>query len=294
MKRSRPAALPYPILALLSTPAWSRAVGRAARLPLPHAVRTALFEAYARRYGVDLSELAQPLERYATFNDFFTRALRPGARPLPSDPAAIVFPADGRLLGIGPVQGGALPPIKGHRYDVASLIGDRTLAPAFENGAYFAVYLSPGDYHRVHAPVGGSIVAVRHRSGRLFPVQPDVLERVPGLLARNERLTVVIDSDRFYGRVAVVLVGATHVGSITTAFDSFRTNVGWIRGGGVDYAQPIRIERGAELARFNLGSTVVVLTESSAWKPVEGLEPGVRVRVREAAGYPNEGARLEP
>lgn len=272
------------ILHALPRERLTRLVGRATRATLHPRLLRPVLDLYGRAYKVDLSEALVPDAGFASFNDFFTRRLRDGARPIDVDPCAVVSPADGRLDDLGPITDASTFTVKGQRYDAASLLGSDDEARDYVGGEFFIVYLSPRDYHRVHAPVGGRVARVRHIPGTLYPVNDFGVREVPGLLARNERVVVYLDSD--IGRVAVVLVGAFVVGRIDLYFPAPPRPP---HGGDVatrDYASddaPV-LARGAELGAFLLGSTVVVLLPPAArgrWSPATPTRP-VAVRMGEA------------
>lgn len=255
-------------LRAVSRPRLSRLVSGLAERRLPGLLLRPLLRTYVRVYKVDLSEAAQPLAAYPSFNAFFTRRLREGARTLDADPAAVLSPSDSRLSSMGPVPAdGRLEQVKGSTYSLRALLGGAEAAE-FERGAQATLYLSPSMYHRVHAPVSGRIRCWRYLPGRLYPVNALAVRLVKELFAVNERLAVVIDTD-VLGPVAVVMVGATNVGRMTLSFDSLVTNAG-LPATAVRPAAPIPIERGQELGAFNLGSTVVLLVANAA-----ALEPQV-------------------
>lgn len=234
---------------------------------------------YARAYRVDLSECVVPALGFRTFNEFFSRPLREGARPIDADPGALVCPADGRLEDEGPIEPSARLSVKGQPYRVAELLGDHAAAERFEGGRFAVVYLSPRDYHRVHAPTEGHVTRVRHVPGTLFPVNRIGLENVPSLFAKNERVVVHMETPQ-HGEVVTILVGAMVVGGIQLAFDE---QLHRSPRGGVEerYYDDVRLERGAELGRFLLGSTAIVLTTRAARvRPV--IEAGSDVRVGRA------------
>ncbi|CTP85860.1 phosphatidylserine decarboxylase [Xanthomonas translucens pv. arrhenatheri] len=218
-----------------------------------------LIDSVVRRFGVDLGEAAEPDPRaYPTFNAFFTRALKPGARVADPDPQALLMPADGRISQLGPIQDGRIFQAKGQSFTGAELLGDAAAAAPFANGLYATVYLSPRDYHRVHMPWSGTLRETVHVPGRLFSVGPDAVRHVPRLFARNERLVCHFDTD--FGPMASVMVGALLVSGVETVWSGVEiprygdriTRKDW-RGKG------IVLERFAEMARFNYGSTVIVL-----------------------------------
>ncbi|MFW6051191.1 MAG: archaetidylserine decarboxylase [Myxococcota bacterium] len=251
----------------------SRVLGRVADLHGPQALVDGAVRAFSRVYGVDLSEAQVPEGGFSSFDAFFTRRLRPGARPVDPDPTAVVSPADGRVEDRGGVDPHARLRVKGRTYSVAELLGDADAALRYAGGHFFIVYLSPRDYHRVHAPVSGAVELVRHVPGTLWPVNAIGLEHVPNLFARNERVAVLQRSEH-HGAVTTVLVGAMGVGRIGLSFDDLRTNAGQTIAPLRRYAgaEP-ELDRGAELGVFHLGSTVIVF-----------LERGVGVRFHKAPG----------
>ncbi|HEY3731913.1 MAG TPA: archaetidylserine decarboxylase [Steroidobacteraceae bacterium] len=241
-----------------------------------------LIGSFVRRYRPRLEQARQPDPRaYDSFNAFFTRALRADARPIDPDPAQLLSPCDGILSGIECADGQRLLQAKGHYYTLAALLGDAAeWTQAFTGADYATFYLAPSDYHRVHMPLSGRLRAAWHVPGRLFSVNAASVARVPRLFARNERIVCAFDGER--GPFAVVLVGALLVGSMSTVWHGQVTPAGaaGARGAirplraiaGVELCQP----RGAELGRFNMGSTVLLL-----------LPPGqVRWNVRLKAGTP--------
>jgi phosphatidylserine decarboxylase len=233
-----------------------------------------LIDTVTRKFGVDLSEAAESDPRaYESFNAFFTRALKPGARTPDPDPRALLMPADGRISEcghIGDAREGVLHEgtahedashvfqAKGHGCTTAELLADDTVARAFDGGVYATVYLSPRDYHRVHMPWSGRLRETVHVPGRLFSVGPDAVGTVSKLFARNERLVCHFDTD--FGPMAVVMVGALLVSGVETVWSGIEIPP---YGGPVtvkDYrGENIALERFAEMARFNYGSTVIVL-----------------------------------
>jgi phosphatidylserine decarboxylase len=237
--------------------------------------------AYCRAYAVDLTECEIPAQGFETFDAFFTRRLKPGARRIDPDPSALVSPADGRIEDIGTIHAGATFLVKGRRYDVAELLGDTAAGAELEGGQFAVIYLSPRDYHRVHAPVEGVVSALRHVPGTLYPVNQFGVTYVPNLLARNERV-VVHQRNQVHGRVITVLVGAVGVGRISISFDdSVVTNDGRSAGLRVYGDAPPRLARGDELGVFHLGSTVVLFIAPG--QPLTMLPPaGSRVRMGEA------------
>ncbi len=239
---------------------------------------------FVARYRVDMSEAADPrIESYPTFNEFFTRALRPGARPLAQ--AAYICPVDGAISQFGAIEQGQIFQAKGHHYSASALVGgDEALARRFEGGAFATVYLSPRDYHRIHMPCDGQLVRMVHVPGDLYSVNPWTARHVPGLFARNERVVCVFDTP--YGPLVQVLVGATIVGSMATVWHGV---VNPPRPGRLrqwDY-EPGRValKQGQEMGRFLLGSTVVMLMPAGAMAFNPQWAPGLPVRLGEPMGH---------
>lgn len=241
----------------------SRAMGRLADLPAPAGVLNRVMKLYMSAYNVDLAECIVPPQGFRTFDEFFTRQLLPGSRPLDSRRDAVLSPADGRIEDMGPVSASRTFLVKGQTYDAATLLGGADEAERFAGGLFFIVYLSPRDYHRVHAPVTGAVKRVRYVPGTLFPVNRIGLDHVPMLFARNERVAVFQESEH-HGLVATVMVGAIGVGRIGLSFCDLTTNSG---------TPPARervfpdsntaLSRGAELGMFHLGSTAIVFVEKA-------------------------------
>jgi phosphatidylserine decarboxylase len=228
-------------------------VGRLCEQELPAVVSRAMTTLYARVYGVDLSEAKPHASPYRSFDEFFTRPLRPGARVVEEVP--LVSPADGRLDQTGQITPGAVVWVKGQAYDVGDLLGDPGDASRYSGGSFAVIYLSPRDYHRVHSPVAGTLRLVRGVAGDLYPVNA-VGQEIARLLVRNRRVAISIDTVA-HGRVTVVMVGAINVGRISvTALGGSHVEVG---------AHPLEptvsVHRGDEIGIFHLGSTVVVLIE---------------------------------
>jgi phosphatidylserine decarboxylase len=244
---------------------------------------TAAIRWFVQRYGVDMSEAANPdIGAYASFNDFFTRELRPGARPIAQ--AEWVCPVDGAISQFGPIEGDQVFQAKGHRYSTVALVGgDAELAARFQNGSFATLYLSPRDYHRIHMPCAGRLTRMIHVPGDLYSVNPATARGVPGLFARNERVVCVFDTA--HGPFVLVLVGATIVGSMATAWHGVVNppRVGVVREW--RYAdQAIELAQAAEMGRFLLGSTVVMLWPRMpvpmSFNPV--WAPGRAIRMGEA------------
>lgn len=245
---------------LLPQHALSRLVGRLAECRVTW-LKNLLIRRFIAAYGVNMQEAQDEApEAYAHFNAFFTRALKPGLRALPDDPRSIVCPADGAISAIGRIDDDGIFQAKGKQFSLKALIGgDESWAQRFRNGHFATVYLSPKDYHRVHMPYAGVLRECVYVPGDLYSVNQTTAENVDGLFARNERAVCLFDSDA--GPMAVVLVGAMIVAGIETVFAGHVAPAGreLRRTHYVDLAHPVRLERGAELGRFKLGSTAIVL-----------------------------------
>ena len=243
------------------------------------AVTHAVIRSFVAHYGVDMAEAADSrIESYASFNDFFTRSLRAGARPVADTP--FVCPVDAAISQFGPIEGDQIFQAKGHSYSTRALVGgDASLAQQFDHGHFATLYLAPKDYHRIHMPCDGRLQRMIYVPGDLFSVNPLTARHVPGLFARNERVVCVFDTP--HGPFVNVLVGATIVGSVATVWHGVvnppRTRD--IREWGYD-GQNITLAKGAEMGRFLLGSTVVMLfpknvvTFAADWTPTRPVRLG--------------------
>lgn len=262
-----------------------------------------LIGAFLRHYRPRLDEALEPdAQRYESFNAFFTRALRPEVRPLQADASSILCPCDGTLSLLGNDAGeGQLLQAKGRHYSLAALLaGDRDWCERLRGGSYATLYLAPHDYHRVHMPLSGRLCAAWHVPGRLFSVNVPSVAHIPGLFARNERLVCLFEAH--FGPFAVILVGALFVGSMSTIWHGEVTP--W-RGRSRARAAPLSVDgvsaagihlleassgvnawqpRGAELGRFNMGSTVIVLLPAGAADWDSARSPGSAVHVGDALG----------
>nr|WP_255591528.1 MULTISPECIES: archaetidylserine decarboxylase [unclassified Acidovorax] len=240
---------------------------------------TSVIRRFVARYNVNMAEAANPdIASYASFNDFFTRALKPGARPLAQ--ADLVCPVDGAISQFGPIAKDQIFQAKGHTYSTTALVGgDAAAAARFDNGHFATLYLSPRDYHRIHMPCAGELTRMVHVPGDLFSVNPTTARGVPGLFARNERVVCFFESAQ--GPFVLVLVGATIVGSMATVWHG---QVNPPRPGTPrqwDYAQgQVSLRQGEEMGRFLLGSTVVMLFPQGPlqfnpqWAPARPIQLG--------------------
>ena len=259
------------------------------------ALTHAVIRRFVARYGVDMSEAAAArIESYATFNDFFTRALRDGARPIAS--ADWICPVDGAISQLGAIERDRVFQAKGHDYTTAALLGgDSTMAAAFEDGWFATLYLSPRDYHRIHMPCAGRLRRMVHVPGALYSVNPATARGIPGLFARNERVVCLFDTA--HGPLAMVLVGATIVGSMATVWHGVVNppRPGTVRAWDYDdddavAARATALRQGDEMGRFLLGSTVVLLWPrgplrfTPAWAPGRSIRLGEAMALRSADG----------
>ncbi|RTR40688.1 phosphatidylserine decarboxylase [Shewanella canadensis] len=245
----------------------SRLVGKLAAAELG-SITTAAIKWFIKQYKIDMSEAAQSEpEAYTTFNNFFTRALKPGIRPLFDDKDYIVHPVDGAISQCGPIKGGQIFQAKGHEYSSLALLGNQADdAKRFEDGDFATIYLAPKDYHRIHMPIKGTLSKMTYVPGELFSVNPLTAENVPGLFARNERVVALFETE--IGPMAMVLVGATIVASIETVWAGTVTPPTGKKVFTWDYPtegpDALTLDKGDEVGRFKLGSTVVMLFAKDA------------------------------
>lgn len=261
----------------------SRLVYAASRWQTP--LKNPIKRWFVKHFDVDMSEaMEEDAAAYPTFNAFFTRALKPGTRPVVENENVLVSPADGRISQLGEIRDGRIFQAKGRDYSLHELLGgsEARIAP-FVNGRFMTIYLSPRDYHRVHMPTAGRLTSMVHVPGRLFSVAPHTVRTVPRLFARNERVACQFKTDG--GMMSMVLVGAINVAAIETVWAGLVTPP---RGREISergYGDSMRIEldKGAEMGRFNMGSTVILLMEESVqWE--DGLEPGMALKMGQAIG----------
>lgn len=257
----------------------SRVVGKVAASENP-IVKNIAIQAFKAQYGIDLSIAEQSdALKYKSFNEFFTRALKDGVREIDADQTSIVSPADGAISQLGKIKDGDVFQAKGQSFSVDKLIGDPQLAAPFINGEFATVYLSPRDYHRVHMPFAGTLTETLYIPGELFSVNQTTAENIPGLFARNERMVCLFDTE--LGRMAVVLVGAMIVAGIETVATGKVKPTGRLELNQHDLA----LEKGAELGRFYLGSTAVVLFEQNKITWDEQFKANSIVVMGEALGH---------
>ncbi len=241
---------------------------------------TSVIRWFVGRYNVNMAEAANPdIASYKSFNEFFTRPLKEGARPQAD--ADFISPVDGAISQFGPIERDQIFQAKGHSYSTTALVGgDRKLAEQFENGSFATLYLSPRDYHRIHMPCDGKLTRMIYVPGELFSVNPTTARGVPGLFARNERVVCVFESE--FGPFVLTLVGATIVGSMATVWHGMINppRPGVVREWRYDGEQAITLKKGAEMGRFLLGSTVVMLFPKDSlafnpeWTPTRAIRMG--------------------
>ncbi len=262
----------------------SRVMGRLTHSQNPW-IKRQMIQRISKAYGIDLGDALEPNPlAYACFNDFFTRALKPEARPIDPSPRGIASPADGYISQKGIIEEGSIVQAKGIDYTVLSLLGgDKDRALPFEDGTFATIYLSPRDYHRLHMPISGTLKEMVHVPGRLFSVNDATARGVPGLFARNERVVALFDTAM--GPMALVLVGAIFVASIETVWHGVVTPPTGTKVTSIQYPEgQVQLEKGAEMGRFNMGSTIVVLFGQQAVQWKADLLPGHPVKMGEKLG----------
>ena len=302
----------FVLLTLLPKNAMSRAMGRVTAMRLPGPIQRAEIRLFAALAGVAIEEARDDVADFASLQQFFTRALRPGARPLEGDDNTLVSPCDGAWGESGAIESGTMMQVKGRAYRVADLLCDEDLAAAYEGGRYATFYLSPRDYHRFHTPTAGRITRVEYIPGALWPVNSIGLLGVDGLFAQNERLCAYLElgpsaldlgpgalelspgegagvqsGDSGPGSspgIAMIAVGATMVGSVRLTFDEMRTNVANARPERRDFAANApTFARGEEWGTFEFGSTIVMLTPPGEIE-LDSRATGTALRLGEAIG----------
>lgn len=262
----------------------SRGAGKIAECEHPK-FKNALISWFIEKYGVNMSEAErQSPEDFKHFNDFFTRSLKADARSIDTDKQSIISPVDGAISQLGGIKQGQIFQAKGQSFSLVELLGgDVDRAQPFMGGDFATIYLSPKDYHRIHMPITGTLKEMIYIPGKLFSVNPATAENVPRLFARNERVAAIFDTE--LGPMAMVLVGAMIVASIETVWSGLvaplKRDVKSIR---YDDHEQITLEKGAEMGRFKLGSTVVLAFPENTSQFVESLKAGPAVRMGETFG----------
>jgi phosphatidylserine decarboxylase len=247
-------------------------------------VKNALISSFMKGFEPDMSDAAEPNPlRYPSFNAFFTRALRDDARPMPPDPRAIASPVDGTVSQIGHIDGSRMIQAKGHDYPVEALLaGPSKWTSRFSSGTFATIYLAPYNYHRIHMPLAGELHSAWYVPGRLFSVNNMTAASVPSLFARNERIVCVFeDGDLCF---AMILVGALFVGSMSTVWHDEVTPKSPRRPMPLPVSAGLRLDRGAEMGRFNMGSTVILLFPRGSIEWATQFSAGTRLRVGENLG----------
>ncbi|MEC7433321.1 MAG: archaetidylserine decarboxylase [Pseudomonadota bacterium] len=260
--------------------AVSRLAGRLADSESTPALKNRVIKWFIGRYGVNMSEAAEPdFTAYPTFNAFFTRALKPGARTIDPAPETLTSPVDGAISQIGQISTDRVFQAKGQSFSLTELLGgDDERAEPFREGEFATIYLSPKDYHRIHMPMAGTLKEMVYVPGKLFSVNPVTAENVPNLFARNERVACLFDTEA--GPMAMVLVGAMIVGSVETTWAGVvAPNSGKVTQWQYSGDDAVRFEKGQEMGRFRLGSTVVLVMPKGAvkWQPNQVAEKTVQL-----------------
>ena len=271
----------YLFLRLLPKNLLSRLIGYLGTLEIPSPFLNSIIQIYCRIYGVNLDEMKLPVGSMKCFNEFFTRELKPGARKVDDTVSSIVSPVDGTIAEFGLIKNNLLVQTKGILYSLVDLVGKKA-AKDFENGHYLTIYLSPADYHRIHAPVSGKVKNFSYYSGNLWPVNIYGIEKVGGLFSLNERILTPIESDM--GKVGVVKVGATIVGKISLDYDQLRTNSGKPTTFNLPVVPTKQYKKGDEIGLFQLGSTVILLFESGRFNPND-IYSGKTIKMGQAIGH---------
>ncbi|WP_127579079.1 archaetidylserine decarboxylase [Paenibacillus koleovorans] len=257
----------FRLLTELSSRKWiSRITGAFAQ----SGVSRLFIRRFAKLYGIPLKDAEKHVSEYRSLNEFFTRRLKPGLRPIHEHPDSLVSPVDALITGMGRIESGQLLRVKGQDYSVDELLNMSPRTVNYKHGYFFVLYLSPTDYHRIHAPASGAVLEKEHVPGKVYPVNDFGLTQMRRVLSRNERLITYIG--HAFGEIAVVKVGAMNVSSIRYASANL----------------PDRLERGGDLAYFEFGSTVVLLTESGIFTPREDLKLGSKVKMGEELGRLHE------
>lgn len=263
--------------------AVSRVVYLVTRLRGPHV--KPLIEWFVKKYGVDMAEAREPeIGYYQTFNEFFTRSLKPDLRPVAAGENTLACPCDGTVSQAGPIRAGAIIQAKGRGYSALELLGgDKSMAAEFADGRFATIYLAPYNYHRMHMPLAANMKKMIHVPGRLFSVAPWTVEEIPRLFARNERLACYFETSA--GPMVMVLVGALNVSAIETIWSGQVVPPGAKKISEFDYSHTRKdIAKGAEMGRFNMGSTVILLTGNNVeWLP--NMRPGKTVKMGQLIGH---------
>lgn len=251
----------------------------ASRIPLPRGLRQPVFGRIAVKLGIDLTEAERVIGEYRCFGDIFVRRLNAECRPIDRSADSIVSPVDGSLSAIGTAEQGGMIQAKGINYRLEDLLRSRQLARQLEGGAFITLYLSPRDYHRVHCPLAGRVTAIHHISGTLLPVKPYMVNNLSGLFARNERIVFELQTE--LGTMALVCVAAAGVGNISVEIPTPGGNSHLPPGG-------VALQKGDEMAVFNLGSTVILVFEPGRVL-LESMRPRQQIRMGQVLARSTKG-----
>ena len=283
MKEKKSPSILLVLLYILPKNAISRFVGGVASLRLPGFLMRPLRNWFIRKYTVNIEEAEKPPEEYPSLNLFFIRKLKPGARRIDPGPRTLVSPVDGRVSAFGKIEGDRMIQAKGFDYGMEELLACSDYSPRFRDGVFLTIYLSPPDYHRIHSPADGKAVAYSLAPGKLFPVNDLAVHGIRGLFPRNERLTTFLETAG--GLIALVKVGAMNVGSVRVEYErELKTNRAFSRPEFRRYEEARSFQKGEELARFEMGSTVVMLFEKDAVALAPELREGMKIRLGEKIG----------
>ncbi len=269
-------------LSLLPTALASRAFGVVSEIPFPGRIQKTINSAFAKLAHIDVNEAAQPIESYDTLNEFFTRTLKEGARPIAN--SSVVSPVDGTISAFGRVTDDTVLTVKHQHFNVNDLVGTTSARDWLIGSYFFIIYLSPTNYHRIHAPIAGNVTHMSYVPGQLLPVNRLGLAITDELFPTNERLTTFMETES--GKhVALVKVGATCVGKISVTYDDQKTNISRHP---TPYFKTIDdkpvYDKGQELAAFNLGSTVILFIEGEDFKPDASIKLNAKIKMGEALG----------
>jgi len=270
------------LMRLLPRSAVSSAVGKVTRAPLPPSVHRMIMRTFAKHFRLDLEEAEHGFEGYPTFGDFFARKLKPGLRPIAAGASTLASPVDGAVSQIGYANEGRCIQAKGIEYPVGKLLGDEASAHLFLGGAFATLYLSPRDYHRIHAPLDGEILGYSYLPGEFWPVNPRSVRSLEALFCVNERLVTFLQTRA--GLLALVAVGATCVSRIRASYDERIITHNQEPAKVHRYERPIPVKKGDELGRFEMGSTVILLFETNKVRWDESLVPEGKVRMGQKIG----------
>lgn len=264
------------LLRILPKVLTSRIIGFFERVPIPVALRARAYGIYTKKFGVRMEEAEHGYEHYKNFNQFFIRRLKPGLRPIDADPRSVVSPVDGRIVAFGKLERGRILQAKGLDYSLEELLQAPPISAGLVGGSFITIYLAPGDYHRIHSPVDGSILFSIHVPGTLWPVNDAAATTIRDLFIKNERLATGMDTNG--GTIVLVKIGAFNVGTIRAEYDSEAGRGRRLRQRA--YHPSPHITKGAELARFEMGSSVVLLLPRT-FVINNSLQPGARIRLGE-------------